>query len=76
MEAGGWQGKLVGVLRAAAFAAHAATYLILNGAWTARVGRAQMNWMAPHALQVLFSPSWLLRVDPLAIVALAGLLFA
>jgi hypothetical protein len=79
-EGGG--GKLAGVVAAAvAFAAvftpQAATYLILNGHLGPHSSVAhKMNWMAPHALQVLFSPSngffvW----TPLALVALAGLFF-
>jgi hypothetical protein len=78
----GDSGKLAGAAAAvAAFAAvfmpQAVTYLILNGHLGPHASVAhKMNWMAPHALQVLFSPSWGFFVwTPLAIVALAGLLF-
>jgi hypothetical protein len=74
--------KLAGVVAAAvAFAAvfmpQAATYLILNGHLGPHSSVAhKMNWMAPHALQVLFSPSHGFFVwTPLALVALAGLFF-
>ena len=60
---------------AAAYAPQAAAYLVLNG----RIGphasvERKMNWMSPHALQVLFSPEhgfffW----TPLAVLAVAGL---
>jgi hypothetical protein len=60
---------------AAAFAPQAAAYLTLNGHLGphASVGR-KMNWLAPHGLQVLFSPEhgfffW----TPLAAIALVGL---
>ena len=56
------------------FAPQAATYLILNGHLGphASVGR-KMNWAAPHALQVLFSPAHGFFVwTPLALLALAG----
>ena len=60
---------------AAVFTPQAATYLILNGQSGphSSVGR-KMNWMAPHALEVLFSPEHGFFVwTPLALVALAGL---
>jgi hypothetical protein len=59
------------------FSPQAATYMILNGHLGphASVGH-KMNWMAPHALQVLFSPGHGLFVwTPLALVALAGLVW-
>jgi hypothetical protein len=78
----GGGGKLAGVVAAAvAFAAvflpQAATYLILNGHLGPHSSVAhKMNWMAPHALQVLFSPAHGFFVwTPLALVALAGLFF-
>ena len=60
---------------AAVFTPQAATYLMLNGHLGphSSVGR-KMNWMAPHALQVLFSPEHGFFVwTPLALVAIAGL---
>lgn len=63
---------------ALAFAPQAAAYITLNGHLGphASVGR-KMNWMAPHALQVLFSPEHGFFIwTPLALVALAGLLWA
>lgn len=61
---------------AAVYAPQAAAYLALNGhiGPHSSVGR-KMNWMSPHALQVLFSPEhgfffW----TPLAMIALAGLI--
>ena len=67
---------------AAAFALvffpQAVSYLVLNGhvGPHASVGR-KMNWAAPHALQVLFSPGHGLFVwTPLAALALLGLLVA
>jgi len=57
------------------FSPQAATYLILNGHLGphASVGH-KMNWMAPHALPVLFSPEHGFLVwTPLALVAIAGL---
>jgi hypothetical protein len=59
-----------------AFTPQAASYIVLNGRLGphASVGH-KMNWMAPHALQVLFSPAHGFFVwTPLALVALAGLL--
>jgi hypothetical protein len=60
---------------AAAFTPQALSYLVLNGRLGphASVGH-KMNWAAPHALQVLFSPEHGFFVwTPLALVALAGL---
>ena len=57
------------------FTPQAAAYLVLNGHLGphSSVGR-KMNWMAPHALQVLFSPEHGFFVwTPLALIALAGL---
>jgi hypothetical protein len=57
------------------FAPQAAAYFTLNGHLGphASVGR-KMNWSAPHALQVLFSPEHGFFVwTPLALLALAGL---
>jgi hypothetical protein len=57
------------------FAPQAATYLILNGhvGPHSSVGR-KMNWMAPHALEVLFSPEHGFFVwTPLALPAIVGL---
>lgn len=57
------------------FAPQAATYLILNGHLGphASVGH-KMNWRAPHALQVLFSPEHGFFVwTPLALVAILGI---
>jgi hypothetical protein len=61
----------------AVFTPQIATYLILNGhiGPHASVGH-KMNWMAPHVLQVLFSPEHGFFVwTPLALMAIAGLLF-
>ena len=65
---------------AAAFAVvytpQALAYLALNGhvGPHSSVGR-KMNWIAPHALQVLFSPEHGFFVwTPLALIALAGLI--
>jgi hypothetical protein len=62
---------------AVCFAPQAAAYLVLNGHLGphASVGH-KMNWSAPHALEVLFSPEhgfflW----TPLALFALAGLVW-
>jgi hypothetical protein len=74
------RGAAIGVVAAAiAFAAvftpQAVTYLILNGHLGphAAVGR-KMHWMAPHGLEVLFSPEHGFFVwTPLALVAIAGL---
>ena len=44
---------------------------------TARIGRHKMNWTAPHALEVLFSPEHGFFVwTPLALIAIAGLVWA
>ena len=76
----GARAKLLGVLAAAGvfaivYAPQAAAYLVLNGhiGPHSSVGR-KMNWISPHALQVLFSPEhgfffW----TPLALLALCGL---
>jgi hypothetical protein len=59
------------------FAPQAAAYLILNGHLGphASVGH-KMNWSAPHALEVLFSPEHGFFVwTPLALLALAGLVW-
>jgi hypothetical protein len=60
---------------AVVFIPQASTYLILNGHLGPHSSVARkMNWIAPHALQVLFSPEHGFFVwTPLAIVALAGL---
>lgn len=60
---------------AVVFTPQAAAYLILNGHLGphSSVGR-KMNWMAPHALEVLFSPEHGFFVwTPLALIAIAGL---
>jgi len=60
---------------AVVFTPQAATYLVLNGhvGPHSSVGR-KMNWMAPHALQVLFSPEHGFFVwTPLALIAILGL---
>jgi len=61
----------------AVFALQAATYVRLNGHVGPHASVARkMNWAAPHALQVLFSPEHGFFVwTPLALIALAGLLF-
>ena len=80
---GGWRlglGAWVGVVAAvitfvAVFTPQAVTYLVLNGHLGphASVGR-KMNWTAPHALEVLFSPQHGFFVwTPLALIAIAGL---
>ena len=59
-----------------AYLPQAAAYLVLNGhvGPHASVGN-KMNWISPHALQVLFSPEHGFFVwTPLAIIAIAGLL--
>ena len=73
-------GRVKGLVAAAVafavtFMPQAATYLILNGHLGPHASVARkMNWMAPHALQVLFSPAHGFFVwTPLALVALAGL---
>ena len=76
----GGRREAIGVIAAiitfvAAFTPQIATYLILNGHLGphSSVGR-KMNWMAPHALQVLFSPEHGFFVwTPLALIAIAGL---
>ena len=62
------------IVFAVVYAPQAAAYLILNGhiGPHSSVGR-KMNWISPHALQVLFSPEhgfffW----TPLALIALVG----
>ena len=73
--------KALSVLAAAAafaivYAPQAAAYLVLNGRIGphSSVGR-KMNWMSPHALQVLFSPEHGFFVwTPLALIAIAGLM--
>ena len=61
---------------AVVYAPQAAAYLALNG----RLGphasvERKMNWVSPHALEVLFSPAHGFFVwTPLALIALAGLL--
>jgi hypothetical protein len=65
------------ITSAAVFTPQAISYLLLNGHLGphASVGH-KMNWMAPHVLQVLFSPEHGLFVwTPLALMALAGLVF-
>ena len=76
------RGRVAGVAGAAVaftlvFIPQAVTYLILNGHLGPHASVARkMNWMAPHALQVLFSPAHGFLVwTPLALVALAGLFF-
>jgi len=58
-----------------AFLPQAATYVILNGHLGPHASVAhKMNWMAPHALQVLFSLEHGFFVwTPLALIAIAGL---
>ena len=61
---------------AAVYAPQAAAYLALNGHLGphSSVGR-KMNWISPHALQVLFSPQHgLFFWTPLALIAIAGLI--
>ena len=76
-------GRLVGVVAAAisfgaVFTPQAATYLILNGHLGPHASVShKMNWMAPHALEVLFSSEHGFFVwTPLALVAIAGLVWA
>ena len=75
-EAGGWVGVVAAIVSfAAVFTPQMATYLILNGHLGphSSVGR-KMNWLSPHALEVLFSPQHGFFVwTPLALVAIAGL---
>ncbi len=70
-------GVVAGIVAfAAAFTPQAAAYLILNGhvGPHSSVGH-KMNWAAPHALQVLFSPEHGFFVwTPLALIALVGVL--
>jgi hypothetical protein len=60
---------------AVVFAPQAAAYFVLNG----HLGpdssvQRKMNWLAPHALEVLFSPEHGFFVwTPLALIAIAGL---
>jgi hypothetical protein len=74
--------KGVGVLAgigafAVVFAPQAATYFVLNG----HLGpdssvQHKMNWLAPHAVEVLLSPEHGFFIwTPLALVAIAGLVF-
>jgi hypothetical protein len=59
----------------AVFTPQLAAYQVLNGHLGphSSVGR-KMNWMAPHALEVLFSPEHGFFIwTPLALIALAGL---
>jgi hypothetical protein len=73
---GGWVGVIAAVISfAAVFTPQMATYLILNGHVGPHSSVARkMNWMSPHALQVLFSPEHGFFVwTPLALIALAGL---
>jgi hypothetical protein len=66
------------VAGAVAYLPQAIAYLVLNG----RLGPSElvtrkMDWLAPHALQVLASPEHgLLAWTPLAVLALAGLVCA
>jgi hypothetical protein len=77
-QAGGALGVIAAIVAfVAVFTPQAVTYLVLNGHLGphASVGR-KMNWMAPHALQVLFSPEHGFFVwTPLALIAIAGLFF-
>jgi hypothetical protein len=77
-EAGTWIGVAGAVVAfVAAFTPQAVTYWILNGHLGphASVGR-KMNWIAPHSLQVLFSPEHGFFVwTPLALMAIAGLVY-
>ena len=70
------QGVIAAVVAfALAFAPQAVTYLILNGHFGphSSVGH-KMNWRAPHALQVPFSPEHGFFVwTPLAVLALGGI---
>jgi hypothetical protein len=76
------RGAIIGVVAAiitfvAVFTPQLATYQVLNGHLGphSSVGR-KMNWMAPHALEVLFSPEHGFFVwTPLALIAIAGLFF-
>jgi hypothetical protein len=61
---------------AVAWVPQAVSYVVVNGHLGphASVGN-KMNWVSPHALQVLFSPEHGLFVwTPLALIAIAGLL--
>jgi hypothetical protein len=60
---------------AAMFTPQAVSYLVLNGHLGPHASVAhKMNWLAPHAGQVLFSPEHGFFVwTPLALVAIAGL---
>ena len=66
------------VAGAVAYLPQAAAYLALNGrVWPSELVTRKMNWLAPHALQVLASPEHgLLAWTPLAVLALAGLVCA
>lgn len=71
-----WKGPVAAAAAfAAVFSPQLATYAILNGhiGPHASVGH-KMNWTAPHALQVLFSPEHGFFIwTPLALLALAGI---
>ena len=59
------------------FTPQAASYIVVNGHLGphASVGH-KMNWAAPHALQVLFSPEHGFFIwTPLALIAIAGICF-
>jgi len=60
---------------AVAYLPQAAAYLALNGRlWPSELVTRKMNWLAPHALQVLASPEHGFLVwTPLAFFALGGL---
>jgi hypothetical protein len=81
-KVGGARREVLGVIAGiitfvAAYTPQIATYLILNGHLGphSSVGR-KMNWMAPHGLEVLFSPQHGFFVwTPLALIAIAGLFF-
>ena len=72
--------RLAGCRRrsSAVYTPQAATYMILNGHLGPHASVShKMNWMAPHALEVLFSPEHGFFVwTPLALVAIAGLVWA
>ena len=76
--AASWSGVAAAAIAfVAVFTPQMVTYLILNGhiGPHASVGR-KMNWAAPHALQVLFSPEHGFFIwTPLALIALIGLFF-
>ena len=75
---GGWIGMMAAAIAfIAVFTPQVATYLVLNGHIGPHASVARkMNWVAPHALQVLFSPEHGFFIwTPLALIALAGLAF-